>query len=66
MNWEQIVGKWDQLKRKVKERWSKLTDEDITRIGGKKDQLVGKLKEKYGYEKDKAEKEVDSFYGRCH
>jgi uncharacterized protein YjbJ (UPF0337 family) len=66
MNWENIEGKWDQFKGKIKQQWARLTDDDIQRISGKKDQLVGKLKEKYGYEKDKAEREVDSFCSRCH
>jgi uncharacterized protein YjbJ (UPF0337 family) len=61
MNWDQIEGEWKQLKGKVKEKWGKLTDDDLTLIAGKRDQLAGKLQEKYGYEKAKAEKEVDDF-----
>ena len=30
-------------------------------IAGKRDQLAGKLQERYGYAKDKAEKELDEF-----
>jgi uncharacterized protein YjbJ (UPF0337 family) len=61
MNWEQIKGNWTQFKGKVKEKWGKLTDDDLTTIAGQKDQLVGKLQERYGTEKDKVEKEVDEF-----
>jgi len=63
MNWEQIKGNWTQFKGKVKEKWGKLTDDDLTTIAGQKDQLVGKLQERYGTEKDKVEKEVDEFLG---
>ena len=61
MNWDVIEGKWDQFRGKVKEKWAKLTDDDLKLIGGKKDQLMGKLRERYGYEKDHAETEMDSF-----
>jgi uncharacterized protein YjbJ (UPF0337 family) len=61
MNWDQIKGGWKQFQGKVKEKWGKLTDDDLTVIGGKKDQLLGKLQQKYGYDKEQAEKEVDSF-----
>jgi uncharacterized protein YjbJ (UPF0337 family) len=61
MNWDQIAGNWKQFKGHVKQRWGKLTDDDLTVIAGKRDQLAGKLQEHYGYEKDQAEKEVDEF-----
>ena len=46
---------------KVKEKWGKLTDDDLTAINGKKEQLVGKIQERYGIAKDAAEKQVDEF-----
>jgi uncharacterized protein YjbJ (UPF0337 family) len=61
MNWESIKGQWKQFQGKVKEKWGKLTDDDLTTMAGKKDQLLGKLQERYGYEKDQAEKELDEF-----
>jgi len=61
MNWDKIEGDWDTLKGKVKEKWAKLTDDDVKLIAGKKDKLVGALKERYGHAKDAAEHEIDSF-----
>lgn len=61
MNKDEISGNWKQLKGKAKEQWGKLTDDDMTVIEGKRDQLVGKIQERYGYAKDQAEKEVDSW-----
>lgn len=29
MNWDQIAGKWTQVKGLAKERWGQLTDDDI-------------------------------------
>jgi uncharacterized protein YjbJ (UPF0337 family) len=61
MNWDVIEGKWDQIKGKVRTKWSKLTDDDVEYLGGKKDTLVGKLQERYGLMKDAAEREVDEW-----
>ena len=61
MNWDQIKGGWKQFKGKVKEKWGKLTDDDLTTIAGQRDQLLGKLQQNYGYSKDQAEREVDEF-----
>jgi uncharacterized protein YjbJ (UPF0337 family) len=61
MNWDQIAGDWKQFTGKVKEKWGKLTDDDLTTIAGKRDQLAGVLQQRYGYAKDQAEKELDEF-----
>lgn len=58
MNKDQVGGNWKQFKGKVKEKWGKLTDDDIQVVEGRRDQLVGKIQERYGYGKDQAEKEL--------
>lgn len=64
MNKDEIGGNWKQFKGKAKEKWGKLTDDDITVIEGKRDQLVGKIQERYGYAKDQAENEVKDWETR--
>ena len=63
MNWDRIEGKWKQSAGKVREKWGKLTDDDMHVIAGKRDQLVGKIQERYGIAKDAAERQVDDFVG---
>jgi len=58
MNKDEASGNWKQFKGKMKEKWGKLTDDDMTVIEGKREQLVGKIQERYGYAKDQAESEV--------
>jgi uncharacterized protein YjbJ (UPF0337 family) len=58
MNSDQIKGKWKQMKGSVKERWGKLTDNDIEVIDGQEEQLVGMIQERYGIARDAAEKQV--------
>jgi uncharacterized protein YjbJ (UPF0337 family) len=49
------------MKGAVKERWGKLTDDDIDIINGQNDQLVGKIQEKYGIAKEEAQKQVEDW-----
>ncbi|MFZ0592106.1 MAG: CsbD family protein [Bryobacteraceae bacterium] len=59
MNWDQVEGKWKQLKGSAKQRWGKLTDDDLTRISGKKDELVGRIQERYGITREEAQRQAD-------
>jgi len=61
MNWDQIKGNWKQFTGQIKEKWGKLTDDDLTTVAGKRDQLSGILQKRYGYEKEQAEKELYEF-----
>jgi uncharacterized protein YjbJ (UPF0337 family) len=56
-----VEGKWKQYQGKAKEKWGKLTDDDIDVIDGKRQQLVGKIQEHYGIARDVAEKQADEF-----
>ncbi len=59
--WDQVEGNWNQFAGKVKQRWGKLTDDDVTVINGKRQELVGKIQERYGIAKTEAEKQVDEW-----
>jgi uncharacterized protein YjbJ (UPF0337 family) len=61
MNWDQLEGKWKQYKGEVREKWGKLTDDDLHIIAGKRDQLIGRLQERYGIAKEVAAREADEF-----
>jgi uncharacterized protein YjbJ (UPF0337 family) len=64
MNWDQIEGQWKQMKGQIREKWGKLTDDDLEAIAGKKDKLLGRLQTHYGKKKDEAEKDVDDFMSK--
>ncbi|MGH9343882.1 MAG: CsbD family protein [Terriglobia bacterium] len=61
MNSDQLEGKWKQVKGSVRQKWGKLTDDDLDVIAGKRDQLVGKLQERYGIAREQAEKQADEW-----
>ena len=64
MNWEQIQGKWQEYKDQVKQRWGKLTDQDITVINGRRAVLAGKILERSGA-REQIEKEIAEFETTC-
>jgi len=61
MNWDYIAGNWKHFTGKVKEKWGKLTDHDLSTIAGKRDQLAGSLRRHYGIGQEQAEKDADEF-----
>ena len=61
MNENELKGNWQMVKGKVREKWGKLTDQDLEVIAGKRDQLVGKLRERYGHAQAEAERSVMEF-----
>jgi uncharacterized protein YjbJ (UPF0337 family) len=45
----------------VKEKWGKLTDDQLDIIAGRREQLTGKLEQTYGITKDQADVQVKAF-----
>ena len=63
MDWtNRVEGNWKQVKGNIKEKWGKLTDDDLTVINGRRDQLEGKIQERYGIAKDQVKKDIDDWY----
>ena len=61
MNEDRIKGKWKQLSGSLKEKWGKLTDDDLQVAEGNSEYLAGKIQERYGLAKDEAEARVREF-----
>ena len=62
MNWDHLKGDWGILKGKAKQKWGKLTDDDLNVIEGRREQLEGKLQQRYGFAKDQIHKDVDDWF----
>lgn len=66
MNKDVLTGKWEQAKAQVKQKWAKLTDDDISKIKGNAEELRGRLQERYGYSKQEAEKQINDLSKSLH
>jgi uncharacterized protein YjbJ (UPF0337 family) len=61
MNRDTIEGNWKQVKGRVKERWGKLTDDELDQIEGNYDILLGKIQKAYGLSRDEVERDLSRF-----
>ena len=61
MNQDRIAGQWKQLAGKIRAKWGKLTDDDLTQAEGNSEYLAGKIQERYGVAKDVAQAQIKEF-----
>ena len=59
MNDDIFKGKWKQLRGQIQQKWGDLTNDDLDRLQGTQTEFEGLLQERYGYTKERAQKEVD-------
>jgi len=56
---QQLQGKWNEVKGRLKERWGQLTDDDLVHGEGNVEQLVGVIQQKTGRAREEVEKFID-------
>lgn len=61
MNSDELKGNWNILKGKARQKWGKLTDDELEQVAGNRDELVGKIQKEYGIAREEAEKQVDEW-----
>jgi uncharacterized protein YjbJ (UPF0337 family) len=64
MNKDILRGKWTQVKGSIRSKWGEITNDDLDMIQGDAEKFIGVLQERYGYARDKAEREIEEFLGR--
>ena len=47
MNADILEGQWKEIKGEVKQKWGKLTDDDLAQVEGKEEQLLGLLQKMF-------------------
>ncbi len=60
MNKLKMKGAWNEVKGKLKQKYGKLTDSDLTFAEGKEDELLGRLQTKLGKTKEELRKEIET------
>jgi len=61
MNWDQIEGKWKQHKGQIRQKWGKLTDDDLDMINGRREELLGRIQERYGITREEAHRQLEEY-----
>jgi ElaB/YqjD/DUF883 family membrane-anchored ribosome-binding protein len=62
MNQDSLKDVWQQLRSKIQEQWSDLTEEDLDTIAGDKDKLLDKIQELYSLTKKEVQADWNKFY----
>ena len=65
MNTLEIKGDWNITKGKLKQKWAKLTDNDLTYTEGQQDELVGRIQKATGETREAVEKTLKEFNSSC-
>ena len=66
MNWNQIESNWKQLKGSIQHQWAELTGSDLDNISGNREELTSKIQQTYNLDRQRAEKEVDTWQNSQH
>jgi uncharacterized protein YjbJ (UPF0337 family) len=59
MQKDALVAKWKHFRTEINDQWSELSSDDLDQINGRRDNLVLLLENKYGYARQRAEREVE-------
>jgi uncharacterized protein YjbJ (UPF0337 family) len=48
INSQELQGRWNELRGKIREKWGQLTDDDLRVEGGNLDQFIGRIQKRTG------------------
>ncbi len=65
INTLEIKGDWNIAKGKLKQKWAKLTDDDLQYVEGKQEELVGRIQKRTGEAREAVEKAVKEASASC-
>ena len=54
----EIKGDWNIIKGNLKQKWAKLTDDDLQYAEGKQEELIGRIQKRTGETREAVEKAV--------
>jgi uncharacterized protein YjbJ (UPF0337 family) len=61
----EIKGDWNIIKGKLKQKWAKLTDDDLQYVEGQRDELYGRIQKRTGETRSAVEKAIDDASHSC-
>jgi len=61
----EIKGNWNITKGKLKQKWAKLTDDDLQYVEGKSEEMLGRIQKRTGESREAVEKAVNEACASC-
>jgi uncharacterized protein YjbJ (UPF0337 family) len=65
MNTLEIKGNWNITKGKLKQKWAKLTDNDLRYTEGQQEELVGRIQKLTGEAREVVENTIKEYSSAC-
>ena len=65
MNELETKGDWNIIKGKLKQKWAKLTDDDLQFVEGKSEELLGRIQKRTGETREAVEKAIKESSTTC-
>lgn len=65
MNKLEIKGDWNITKGQLKQKWAKLTDDDLQYVEGKQEELLGRIQKRTGETREAVEKALKEYTSKC-
>ena len=65
MNKLEVKGDWNITKGKLKQKWAKLTDDDLQFAEGKSEELIGRIQKRTGEIREAVEKALNESCHTC-
>jgi uncharacterized protein YjbJ (UPF0337 family) len=59
--WNKVSGNWKRMKGAVKQRWGKLTNNEIREAQGRREALNGFIQSRYGIDRETADRQIDDW-----
>lgn len=59
--WNKVSGNWKRMTGTVKERWGKLTHNEIREAQGRREALNGFIQARYGIDRETADRQIDEW-----
>ncbi len=59
--WNKVAGNWKRMKGAVKQRWGRLTNNEIRQAQGRREVLNGYIQSRYGIDREAADRQIDDW-----
>ncbi len=59
--WDKVSGNWKRFKGSVRQRWGKLTHNEIQQAQGRREVLNGFIQSRYGIDREAADRQIDDW-----
>jgi uncharacterized protein YjbJ (UPF0337 family) len=60
-SWNKVSGNWKRMKGAVKQRWGKLTHNEVQEARGRREALNGFIQSRYGIDRETADRQIDEW-----